>query len=361
VNNSGRFETALAGKRVLVTGHTGFTGSWASLWLKRIGAEVIGYSLPAEGDPSMFKAIGIEKEIASIAGDIRDAQRLAAVMREHRPDFVLHLAAQALVRKSYREPLATFEANTLGTANLLEAVRGTPSVKAVVCVTTDKVYKNNEWPWPYRENDILGGHDPYSASKAAAEMIIASYSECFGGSQGGPAIGVARGGNIIGGGDWAEDRLIPDFVRAVTGEGRLTIRYPEAIRPWQHVLALVQGYFMLLAALAEDGSAYARAWNFGPSDDKWHSVREVLSLLGDCWKRPDIEYMDQPLAEARTLSLDSGMARRQLGWAPAWGTKKTIEETAGWYREYYADPSSARAISEAQIGEWRARMRDSAP
>ncbi len=351
------FESVLKGKRVLVTGHTGFTGSWATLWLRMMGADVIGYSLLPQTVPAMFSEIDIEKEIESVIGDVRDASQLAAVVRDSQPEYVLHLAAQALVRKSYREPLDTFHVNTMGTANVLEAVRGKSFVKAVVCVTTDKVYKNNEWLWPYRENDILGGCDPYSFSKAAAEMIIESYAKSFDSSSGMPAIGVARGGNIIGGGDWAEDRLIPDFVRAVTGNGKMTIRYPEAIRPWQHVLALVQGYFMLLAGLSIDRATYARAWNFGPVDDKWYSVRDVLTMLSERWSQPEIEYMKQPLAEAQTLTLDSGMARRILGWRPAWNTEDTIEETARWYKAYYDDPRTARSISENQINAWRSRIK----
>jgi CDP-glucose 4,6-dehydratase len=347
------FEAAFAGKRVLVTGHTGFTGSWACLWLRRIGAEVIGYALSPDTSPSMFTALQLDKDVTSIEGDIRDPQRLKDAVQRYKPDCVLHLAAQALVRKSYREPLETFETNAQGTANLLEAVRASDSVSTVVCVTTDKVYRNLEWDWPYRENDELGGHDPYSASKAAAEMIIESYAHCLCDSGKGPAIAVARGGNIVGGGDWAEDRLIPDFVRAVTGSGKLTIRYPEAVRPWQHVLALVQGYLQLLSALFTDGRKFARAWNFGPSEERWYSVRDVLELLSGSWKRPELEYMDQPLPEAHNLSLDSGLARRVLGWNPAWDTSQTIERTAEWYREYYANPGTIRSITERQLEDWR--------
>jgi len=348
---------AFAGKRVFLTGHTGFTGAWAALWLRELGAEVIGYALPPDTDPSLFRAIAVEREIVSIEGDIRDARKLSEAVAGHRPDFVLHLAAQALVRRSYRDPLGTFQANTMGTANLLEAVGKCDSIRAVVCVTTDKVYRNNEWPWPYRENDPLGGRDPYSASKAAAEFVIESYSRCLASADGRPAVGVARGVCIIGGGDWAEDRLVPDFVRAVSGGERMTIRFPLAVRPWQHVLALVQGYLMLLAALDRDPSRYSRAWNFGPSEDAWYTVRDVLELMGATWRSPEIEYMDKPLPEAGILALDSGMARRELGWAPAWDTRKAVEETARWYREYYNDPSAARSLCESQIGEWRAAVR----
>lgn len=355
------FEAALAGKRVLVTGHTGFTGSWASLWLQRIGAEVIGFALPADTTPSMFTALRLDRDITSIEGDVRDPEAIAGAIKKHKPEFVLHLAAQALVRKSYREPLATFETNAQGTANLLEAARIEGAVRAVVCVTTDKVYKNHEWNWPYRENDELGGHDPYSASKAAAEMVIESYAHCLCEAGKGPAIAVARGGNIVGGGDWAEDRLIPDFVRAVTGHGKLTIRYPDAVRPWQHVLALVQGYLQLLSALSEEGPKHARAWNFGPAEERWYSVRDVLELLSESWERPELDYMDQPLPEAHTLSLDSGLARRLLGWNPVWNTRQTLERTAEWYREHYANPGATRAITERQLEAWREDLAGMAP
>lgn len=358
--NSG-FESVFNGKTILVTGHTGFTGSWISLWLAKIGAKVVGYAQEPATEPSMYNAIGIDKDVVSIIGDIKNASHLADTVRAYRPDFILHLAAQALVRRSYRDPLDTFETNTMGTVNLLEAARHVDSVKAVVCVTTDKVYRNNEWAWPYRENDVLGGHDPYSASKAAAELAIESYSKCFASENDAPSIAVARGGNIIGGGDWAEDRLIPDFVRAVTGDGKLTIRYPEAVRPWQHVLALSQGYLMLLAALYEKGKEFAKPWNFGPADDSWYSVRQVLDLLSLHWQQPEIEYMEQPLSEAMTLSLDSSMARRLLKWSPSWDTRRTVEETARWYKAYSADSLSARLITESQIDEWRSSMVESGP
>jgi CDP-glucose 4,6-dehydratase len=244
------FERALHGRRVFVTGHTGFTGSWACLWLQSIGAIVEGYSLPAETTPSLFGAAGLETLVRGTLADICDYPRLLSAMQVFRPDLVLHLAAQPLVRRSYREPLRTFEVNAQGTAHVLEAARTVGGVRGVVCVTTDKVYRNNEWPWAYRENDPLGGKDPYSASKASAEMVIQSYAASYPFSEGkGPAIATARGGNIVGGGDWSEDRLVPDFVRSVVNDAPLTLRYPEATRPWQHVLALVHGYLLLLGKL----------------------------------------------------------------------------------------------------------------
>jgi CDP-glucose 4,6-dehydratase len=351
------YEKALKGRRILLTGHTGFTGSWATLWLKAIGAEVAGLSLDPETEPSLFAAVGVSGGMVDERCDICDYEAVSKLVRDFRPEAIIHLAAQALVRRSYREPRSTFEANAMGTANVLEAARLCDSVRAVVCITTDKVYENREWDWPYRENDPLGGHDPYSASKAAAEMIIRGYAKSFAAPGGRLAIAVARGGNIIGGGDWSEDRLIPDFVRAVTGSGKMTIRYPEAVRPWQHVLALVQGYLMLAAGCLEEPGKYARSWNFGPSVEECLTVREVLELLGAEWSVPSIDYMSDPLPEAKMLLLDSGLARRLLGWTPAWDAREAIAKTARWYRDYYRDPARARALCEAQIEEWRSASR----
>ncbi|MGX4643847.1 CDP-glucose 4,6-dehydratase [Massilia sp. SYSU DXS3249] len=353
-----KFEQALAGKKVLVTGHTGFTGGWACLWLKSIGAEVRGFSLAPETTPSLFEAVGLAGEVPTTFGDICDLGLLTDTIRAFAPDLILHLAAQPLVRRSYREPVSTFAVNAQGTAHVLEAARLVKSVRGVVCVTTDKVYKNNEWAWPYRENDPLGGKDPYSASKAAAEMVIQSYAASYPWSEGkGPAIATARGGNIIGGGDWSEDRLIPDFVRAVVDGGTMTLRYPDATRPWQHVLALVHGYLMLLAGLVSDSpERYARAWNLGPQDAKHHSVRDVLELLSAHWSRPQLDYMDNPLPEAGALALDSSLARNQLGWQPVWDTGQVVAETAAWYRDYYANPGAAREITLRQIASWREGM-----
>ncbi|AME22843.1 MAG: CDP-glucose 4,6-dehydratase [Pseudomonadota bacterium] len=351
------FEQTLKGKRILVTGHTGFTGSWASLWLSQIGAEVAGYSLAPDQTPALFDEMGIGGAIDSTIADICDYVALKDQFDRFKPDAVLHLAAQPLVRRSYREPVSTFAVNAIGTAHVLEAARLTRSVRAAVCITTDKVYKNNEWAWPYRENDPLGGKDPYSASKAAAEMIIDSYRSSFGKTDGtGVAIATARGGNIIGGGDWSEDRLVPDFVRAVVERKQMTLRYPDATRPWQHVLALVQGYLMLIAGLLNEPAKYARAWNLGPQDPRNVSVREVLDDLSANWQRPDLDYMEAPLPEAGALALDSSLARNHLGWTPPWDTRRVVSETAKWYRDYYADPTGAKNISLKQLQTWRADL-----
>ena len=349
------FEQNLSGKRVFVTGHTGFTGGWACLWLKSIGASVYGFALQPDTMPNLFESLGLNQEMQSEFGDICDYENLLHSIEEFQPDLILHLAAQPLVRKSYCEPLRTFLVNAQGTANVLESARSVKSVKGVLCITTDKVYKNNEWPWPYRENDPLGGSDPYSASKAAAEMVIQSYATSYPWSEGkGPVIASVRGGNIIGGGDWSEDRLIPDFVRAVINGNELTLRFPDATRPWQHVLTLVHGYLVILSGLISNEPArFARAWNLGPQDTRQYSVREVLNLMSANWQEPTLNFMENPSPEANALALDSSLARNQLNWLPVWDINQVVCETATWYRKFYQSPDDAREITLAQINSWR--------
>ena len=349
------FEQKLSGKKVFVTGHTGFTGGWACLWLKSIGVSVCGYALEPNTKPNLFESLKLKDEIQSEFGDICNYENLLNSIDKYQPDLILHLAAQPLVRRSYSEPLRTFLINTQGTAHVLEAARTVKSVKGVLCITTDKVYKNNEWSWPYRENDPLGGKDPYSASKAAAEMVIQSYATSYPWSESkGPAIASARGGNIIGGGDWSEDRLIPDFVRAVIDGAELTLRFPDATRPWQHVLALVHGYLVILSGLISSNPAqFARAWNLGPQDPRQYSVREVLNLMSTNWKQPILNLMENPLPEANALALDSSLARNQLNWLSIWDTNQVVCETANWYRKFYQSPEDAREITLAQIASWR--------
>ena len=350
------FEKQLLQKRIFITGHTGFTGSWVCMWLKSIGIDFAGFSLPPDTNPSLFEKASISEDGTSTFGDICDYEKLFAAMDAYQPDLVLHLAAQPLVRRSFRQPIRTYTVNTLGTVHVLEAARSLPSVRGVLCVTTDKVYKNNEWDWSYREIDTLGGKDPYSASKSAAEMVIQSYMNLYA-QDNNTNLAVARGGNIVGGGDWSEDRLVPDFARAVTGQETLEIRFPDAVRPWQHVLALVQGYLLILANIATiappEGS---QAWNLGPNEGKDISVGQILDLLSDAWTRPKIEIQPSAIPEAKTLKLDSSKARNELGWIPAWDIKKTIEETAAWYREFYVNPNSAREITVRQIQAWRAAI-----
>ncbi len=291
-------------------------------------------------------------------GDICDYENLLNSIIKFQPDLILHLAAQPLVRRSYNEPLGTFLTNTMGTANVLEAARKVKSVKGVLCITTDKVYDNKEWSWPYRENDPLGGKDPYSASKAAAEMVIQSYANSYPWFENkGPVVASARGGNIIGGGDWSEDRLIPDFIRAITSSSKLTLRFPDAIRPWQHVLALVHGYLIILSGLVSSRPAqFAQAWNLGPQDPRQYSVREVLNIMSTNWQEPILNYMESPLPEANSLALDSSMARNQLNWVPVWDTNEVVSETAKWYRKFYQSPEDALEITLAQIESWRKRI-----
>jgi CDP-glucose 4,6-dehydratase len=328
-----------AGRRVLLTGHTGFKGGWLAVWLDRLGASVTGLSLAAEPD-SLGEALGIEQRLPSIRADIRDAERLRQAVVEAKPDVVFHLAAQPLVRRSYADPLETLQTNVLGTAHVLEAVRATPSVRAVVVVTTDKCYENREWVWPYRENDPLGGHDPYSSSKAGAELVTASWRQSFLAAQG-VAVASARAGNVVGGGDWSADRLVPDCLRAF-GEGRsVRIRNPAATRPWQHVLDPLCGYLVLAERLLVDAEA-ARAWNFGPGPDEVRPVADVVRLVAEAWGGGadwSADPGDHP-HEAGLLALDSSLARLRLGWRPRLPLAAALRQTVAWYkrRRAGADP-----------------------
>ena len=347
------FEKALAGKSVFVTGHSGFTGSWLCAWFAKAGVKVSGFSLAPEPHEALFSLLDLDDDVSTVTGDILDLERLQRAMGDAQPEIVIHLAAQPLVRKSYREPLRTFAVNAQGTANVLEAARLTPSVRGIVAITTDKVYDNREWAWAYRENDPIGGKDPYSASKAAAEMVIKGYRSLPGGEGGMPLIATARGGNIIGGGDFSEDRLIPDFVRAVGTGNLLTLRFPDATRPWQHVLALVQGYGTLAAGLLSAApERVARAWNLGPNDPGQYTVRSVLETMSGVWTRPDLRYLDEPLPEAGALQLDSRLAYNEINWRQPWSVPRMIEETALWYREH-ARGGDMRAFTGAQIDAWR--------
>jgi CDP-glucose 4,6-dehydratase len=340
------------GKRVVLTGHTGFKGAWLALWLRRLGAEVTGIALEAD-ETSLYRLVDLETTIASKIVDLRDAAAIAAAVRGARPDVVFHLAAQALVRASYREPLATFATNTMGTAHLLDALRDLPDVRVAVVVTTDKVYLNREWAYPYRESDALGGHDPYSASKAAAELVAASYRSAFLQGQG-VAVATARAGNVIGGGDWCEDRLIPDAVRAWSTGAVLRIRRPGAIRPWQHVLDPLAGYLRLAEKLWQS-PALANAYNFGPRTDEAASVGAVIALARDAygvgeWTADDEEGGPH---EAGRLALEVARARAELGVAARWSLGEAIERTMRWYRNQ-RDGASALALCEADIADHEA-------
>jgi CDP-glucose 4,6-dehydratase len=355
MSSSASLQAAFAGRSIFVSGHTGFKGSWLALWLARLGAQVTGYALPQCTEPSLFKLANVRDSLTRhIEADIRDLPALTAAMQAAAPEVVFHLAAQPLVRLSYREPAATWSTNLMGTLHLLEAVRACPSVKAVIVVTTDKCYQNQEWLWGYREADALGGNDPYSASKAGAELVVQSYrTSFFSGS--GPLIASARAGNVIGGGDWSEDRLIPDAARAVAGKQPLLIRNPAATRPWQHVLESLHGYLLLASRLLAGDASYADAFNFGPDTDDNLPVAEVLGRLQLHW--PELVWQLDPNAssaphEARFLYLDSSKARRRLNWAPTWDLSTGLQKTAQWYHAVEQHPSAARTITEQQLDQF---------
>lgn len=326
------------GRRVFLTGHTGFKGSWLTLWLSQLGAEVRGYALKPDTEPSMFAALALDDLCDSRIGDVRDAQPLADAVREFRPHVVIHMAAQPLVRRSYREPLDTFAINVQGTANVLEACRGVEELRAVVVVTTDKCYENHEELRPYRENDPLGGHDPYSASKACAELVTHAYRRSFFAAVGSPGIASARAGNVFGGGDWSEDRLIPDLVRAYSAERPAIVRNPTAVRPWQHVTAPLGGYLMLARALCEEAERFALPFNFGPAVDQAFPVRTIVETMSRAWgKGAAWEERREANAphEAGILMLDPSRARQMLGWTPHDDLQAGLAATAAWYRSFY--------------------------
>ena len=349
-----------SGKSVLVTGHTGFKGGWLSLWLDRLGAAVHGYALDPPTDPSLFQAACIGKLPASdMRADLADLARLKTVFSASQPEIVFHLAAQPIVRESYRDPLGTFTTNVMGTAHVLEAARSAGSVRAVVVITTDKVYENREWVYPYREVDPLGGHDPYSASKAAAEIVTASYrASYFTGDTGHQAhVATVRAGNVIGGGDWAADRLVPDCLRAFANHEPVRLRYPHAVRPWQHVLEPLSGYLELGARLCSpEGARFARGWNFGPDTSGDATVGEIAQTLGRIWgedARVELAPSPKNPHEAGLLTLDSTLARTQLEWKPRWSLEQALAQTTAWYRAWLKGADMA-AFSLGQIGDWEA-------
>jgi len=336
------------GKRVLVTGHSGFKGGWLTLWLHRMGAKVTGISLPPSTQPSLYEAAGIGELCESYFIDIRHADVLSAAIKRAAPEIVLHLAAQPLVRASYLNPLATYGTNVMGTAHVLDALRDLPGVRTAVMVTTDKVYRNEEWQWPYRESDSLGGHDPYSASKAASEIVIASYRDAFLASQC-VAIGSARAGNVIGGGDWSKDRLIPDAVRAWEAGGTLEVRRPEATRPWQHVLEPLAGY-LVLAEKLHGGTAAAGAYNFGPQTSSAATVRTVVDLARKAYGSGQVRYGSADVGphEAQWLALEIAKARHVLDVEPRWSLEETVRSTMAWYRDL-GKGADARTLCVTEI------------
>lgn len=339
----GRLKESLSNKTVLVTGHTGFKGSWLTAWLLELGADVVGLSDGIPTEPSHFAAAGLEARIGHHTVDLRDTVAVERIVRDVRPDYVFHLAAQALVRRSYADPLATFHTNTLGTAHLLEALRKLDRPCVAVLITSDKCYDNVEWVWGYRETDRLGGKDPYSASKGAAELVIRSYVESFMREGSAIRVGVGRAGNVIGGGDWAMDRIVPDCMRAWSVGQKVIVRNPESTRPWQHVLEPLSGYLALACALAESPALHGEAFNFGPRAEQNHSVRTLLDALMGHW--PGVSWQDVSQAgdnrhEAGLLKLNCDKALHRLHWQPTLDFAETMRLTAQWYRTYYAQPSS---------------------
>lgn len=335
-------------KRVLLTGHTGFKGSWLALWLKMLGAQTTGLALAPNSTPSHWDLLNLD--IDDRRGDIRDTAVVEKAIHAAEPEIVFHLAAQPLVRRSYNDPLETWSTNVMGTANVLDACRLQPGVRAIVVITTDKCYENCEQERAYSENDRLGGYDPYSASKASAELVVASYRKAFFSKEGSPLLASARAGNVIGGGDWSEDRLIPDLVRAISGGITLEVRSPNATRPWQHVLESLSGYLCLGQKLIEGRQEFAKAWNFGPDSDGNSTVAEVLTRLKAVWPILDWQVTDKPQPhEAKLLSLDSTNARRRLDWQPVWSLNQGLGATAAWYQ---AQIEHGSVISQEQIQDY---------
>lgn len=342
-----------AGRRVLLTGHTGFKGGWLALWLQSLGARVHGYALPAATTPSLWEVASLSAEVPGELVDIRDAARVKETLERFRPEVVLHLAAQPLVRASYLDPAETYAVNVTGTLNLLEAVRASDSVRAVLVITTDKCYANREWAWPYRENDALGGIDPYSSSKACVELLCASYRDAFL-RKAGVAIATARAGNVIGGGDWSPERLLPDALRCWDRGEPLLLRHPRATRPWQHVLEPLHGYLSLAQALVQDGDAVAEAWNFGPDADAVASVADVIEQLAALWPgQPGWSAASgSGPHEAGMLALDSSKARHRLGWRPRWSLDQALSRTLAWHHAWRSG-DDMRAFTRAQIAAFQ--------
>jgi CDP-glucose 4,6-dehydratase len=341
-------------KTVLITGHTGFKGSWLALWLESLGARVIGYSLDPPTDPSFFQSTGLSDRVHDIRGDIQDRMKIFKTIEKYRPEYVFHLAAQPLVRFSYNHPLDTFNVNVMGTANILEAIRVSQYPVTCICITSDKCYANRECDYAYREHDPLGGHDPYSASKAAAELVIASYRKSYFSSDREPLVTLssARAGNIIGGGDWAEDRIVPDCIRALVKGRSVEIRNPVAVRPWQFVLDPLFGYLWLALNMRKEPEKFADAWNFGPDYSTTTDVRTLTEKIikewgGGTWKIP--QNNENAPHEAGYLKLNSTKAKTMLGWKPVYDIDEAVQKTIGWYREFYKENNTMYEFSLQQI------------
>jgi CDP-glucose 4,6-dehydratase len=345
------------GRRVFLTGHTGFKGSWLALWLTDMGARVTGYALTPPTSPSLYEVAGIADGMEPVIGDVRDAAHLTAALRQAAPEVVLHLAAQPLVLESYRDPVGTYATNVMGTVHLLEAVRQCPGVQAVVNVTTDKCYENREWVWGYRESEPMGGYDPYSSSKGCSELVTAAYRNSFfppaSYDRHGVAVATARAGNVFGGGDWAADRLVPDILRAFLAGKPAALRNPDSVRPWQHVLEPLAAYLLLAEKLATDGTAYAEGWNFGPREADARPVEWIARTMCDEWGGEAayaVQRVEQP-HEANYLKLDCSKAAARLGWRPRWDLRQGLVRTVEWTKAY-RDGADMRRISLGQIRDF---------
>jgi CDP-glucose 4,6-dehydratase len=351
------FKEFYEGRRVFITGQTGFKGSWLSLWLSELGARVFGYSLDPPTEPSLYEASGLSQKIHSTIGDIRDLENLRTVLKKSRPEIVFHLAAQPLVRHSYLEPVETYETNVMGTVNLLEACRSTPSVRSIIVITSDKCYENNESNRGYKETDRMGGYDPYSNSKGCAELVVSAYRQSFFNpaeyQKHGVVLASTRAGNVIGGGDWGKDRLLPDCIRFLVQDKTIIIRNPKAIRPWQHVFEPLRGYLLLGQKMSLGGIKYGEGWNFGPSRRGILTVEKVVDKVvkewgGGSWRNPSTQK-EKKLHEAKNLSLNINKAQRGLGWEPLLTFDQNIKLTIEWYKHYYNNSSDILDFSINQL------------
>lgn len=335
-------------KKVLITGHTGFKGSWLSLWLQTLGAEVCGYSLDAPTNPNNFTVSNINEGMLSVIDDTRNRDSVSKIITDFQPDIIFHLAAQPLVRESYKDPLSTYETNVIGTLNILEAARHVSNVKSIVNVTTDKCYENKEWAWPYRENEPMGGYDPYSSSKGCSELLTSAFRRSYN-----MPLASARAGNVIGGGDWADDRIVPDALRAWSNGDILTVRYPEAIRPWQHVLEPLSGYLTLAEQVYKNPKQYSDSYNFGPSENDAKPVRYILDYMKEHWGSDANWKADEGNHphEAHYLKLDISKAKTYLNWHPRWSLHQALNATIEWHKAWL-DKQNMREITLTQINRY---------
>lgn len=350
------FGGVFKGRRVLLTGHTGFKGGWLAIWLKRLGAEVIGVALPPETDPSFFDMVRLDGHIDHRIGDIRAQENFDAAVDGVDADLVIHMAAQALVRRSYDSPVDTYLTNVVGSAVVLEAARRMPSLRAAIVVTSDKCYENNEWVWPYRENEPMGGSDPYSSSKGCTELVTSAYRRSFFSAEGGPYLASVRAGNVFGGGDWSVDRLVPDIIKAAVAGEPVVIRNPASIRPWQHVLEPLSGYLTLAAKLLQGEGRHADGWNFGPDDEAVVDVGVLSRLIRDAWGAgaPDLHLGEAVKGphEAKILKLDSAKAKAELDWRPRLSVAQAVGMTVEWYKACLSAPAEMFDLSNAQIDQY---------